>query len=66
MKYLACAALAAVFLVPACVTMGPGMTGPTYHGASPEVCANIIARANQSPDPATKQYALEQAAKAGC
>ena len=46
---------------------GPGMMGgPVYHGANPEVCANVITRANQSPDPATRAYALGEAKKMGC
>jgi len=51
-------------LLAACMPMP--MSGPVSHGTSPEVCANVIARANASPDAATKQYALAEAAKMGC
>jgi hypothetical protein len=63
MKRIALLSLAAL-LVAGCLPMG--QMGPVSHGTSPEVCANIIARANSSPDPATKAYALLEAAKIGC
>lgn len=53
-----------IIVVAGCMPMA--QTGPVYHGASPEVCANIKARANSSPDAATKAYALQEAAKIGC
>ncbi|MBN8632241.1 MAG: hypothetical protein J0L76_15470 [Rhodobacterales bacterium] len=59
----AVAALAAAFAFSGCVAMA---SGPVYHGASPQSCANIIAMANQTTDPAAKAYALQEAKKIGC
>lgn len=63
MKKNALIASAALF-VSACLptAQSPGVS----HGTSPEVCANILARANASPDAAARAYALEQAAAIGC
>jgi hypothetical protein len=55
-----------VAVLSGCMPMASQGMGGVSHGTSPEVCANVRARAAQSPDPATRAYAEEQIAAMGC